>query len=713
MEDDFSDLGPVPEDDGLDTEQITNADDLVNLVTNDDFDEGHRELFRVPPPEVYNMPFEPVLGKLAINGGSSKELRNRRLAMRQMAALNMQSGINVFQAEGELQPYMVRTRLLEDGTSIKSQSLGALSRTIIDVPEGVEPGEPGLPGKDEEEPTRSFIPFLWVGIHHLSGGDARFPDWGGYDAEVRMVYPHLVVYEPADVNNADGADHLMISNRHLFVDITTISGNHQEAKDDRADLEENAPTELYPDGPSITENEDTLIRDQSTLEVWVNPSIIGEEGGEYTYIDRESSSDVYDSDEAYWDVIIRSRRTSPDTTPVTDRSGAGSQFPRPGNYDIKVMMAGEWFIDRVNIHTTVFEMHVFVGAGTERRVAVYEVTLEAYTGYLSSILPGGWFKRLRSSDAWYQEWATQDFQQESVLQSFLSGSINDETHTPVPDRGTNGHGPWWWDKGVLITMPPEQTDVPDSQFIPPALYESAGLDGDIYRPDVTTTTPQFPEDSIWHPRVDLAPAAPPGQSVTQHFQRNTLQTVIGLLAFSGDQVKAKGAGAPESCTGDPPPSTLTMNNVFDGDPAIESVFGRDTTPPGIYRAVRGSSTITVKSGVSPGNGIDLWQEESCYGAVKDVRISVGLPPYSEGIQDLIDAPLNPLANPMILYMRGTSIATASNGDDYGDGQLSTTWNVNGTSAESTEGEWTAAGGPGGYFSAEFQIDDNTRVMEVY
>jgi hypothetical protein len=710
MDDEFDDLGPHPDDDGFDTEQIINADDLVNFASNDDFDEGLRELFRLSPPEVTNQPLDPVLGKLALNGLSDKELRNRKIAMRQMADLNLQSGVNVYHAQGEHQPYMARVRSLEDGTVIKSQSLGALSRTIIDTPPNPEEDIPELDRQEEKEPTLDFMPFIWVGVHHKSGGDPRDPEWGGYEADKRYVYPHLVVYEPADAANVDGITHNIVSNRHLFTGqpvLPHVFGSHTEAKANQADLEVDGPTDLYPDGPSVTESSDPDVQDQSKLEVWLNPAIVGDDGDEYNYIDTDFSENAQESEEEYWDVIIRSRRIG-ETTPVTDRSGAGSVMCRAGRYAVKVMMGGQYWIDSLNLHTTVFDLHIVIGSGTIRYVERFEVTLEAYTGYLSSILPGGWFPRLRSSAAFYQEWADEDWNQPGVLREFLSGSISDETATPVPDRGSNGHGPWWWHGGLFAFMPPPQVNTPVSLFIGPVLAEVN--EDEPYRPEVTTYIEQFPKGSIFHPRVDLSPAA---AVISTSFARNTIQTVIGVMAFSGDQVKVKTVGAPEGCDGATPPATLVMDHPFDIDPDKIPVYGRITTPPGVYRAVRDNATLTILYGESPGNGIDFWQESSCFGAVKDVRIFVDIDDISPGIQELIDAPLSPLSNPMILYTRGEFSATASNGEDYGDRQRYTTWSNTSTEAGSTEGEWTAAGGPGGYFSAEFALNDYTRVMEVY
>jgi hypothetical protein len=717
MDDEFDDLGPHPDDDGFDTEQIINADDLVNFASNDDFDEGLRELFRIAPPEVTNQPLDPVLGKLALNGLSDKELRNRKIAMRQMADLKLQSGVNVIQAQGENPPYVVRVRQLEDGTVVKTQSLGALSRTIIDTPTPDNPQLPDIPEQDLTEPERGFMPFLWVGIHHRSGGDMRYPDFAGWGSERgnRFVYPHLVVYEPINPDSNDNATHNVISNRAMFTDqavLPHLFGSHTEAVENREDLAQEGPTELYPDGRCVAESADTEVSDASKLEVWVNPAITGDDGDEFNYIATDYGENAQDHEEEYWDVIIRSRRTN-DDTPVTDRSGAGCVTPRSGRYAIKVMMGGEWFIDQYNIHNTEFDLHVQIGMGPYKLIDKYEVTIEAYTGYLSSILPGGWFPRLRSSAAWYQEWADEDWNTPGVLQSFLTGSQKDETASKVPDRGTNGHGPWWWSGGVFAYMPPPQPPhTPERLFVAPILEEEIAEQDEPWRPDVEPNAVQFPADSIYHPRIDLSPAA---ALISDGFARNVINTTLAQMAFGGDQVKAKLLeNAPEGCASASLPSTLSMIGVFNGDPDFNQVFGRLTSPPGVYTPMRGgTSRITIAQGESPGNGIDFWQENSCFGAVKDVRITVDIDDISPGIQELIDAELHPLSNPFVLYTSSTFQATARNGDDYGDGQISTIWSNTSTSQGSTESAWSAAGGFGGYFSADFSLNTYTRVMEVY
>lgn len=652
----------------------------------DDLDETHKALLKRPEGARIELPILTGTGKMILAGDGHKAHSRRLDAGRLRGQMNIELGLNDPDPDEPISG--IKHRVLEDGTTVTLNNFGGVTKTHISHPYTPPDEEHETAPPPVEEPELSFQPFLWVGVKFLGGGTPKTPQQSGYEPDERLAFAHLAVWEPAEVDHSDGSDNEedfnIVSNRDdiLSKRMETFGGMwtlHGSADDEVFESED--PSIEYPLGPNNSEN----------LEAWQNP--------DFETLTGEEEDDV-------WEVIVRSKRINTDDDEGwEDWSGAGSKHAKTGDYHVKLQLYMNGYLDWVNIEPSRFLVRVVVGrAENETLIRTYEVELHESTGYLMGILPKGWYPDLRNYP-------------DSASESCNSCAAN------IADFGPNAHGGSWWQQGVRITMPPPQQDVPRSYFAWPEAWKPAG---DLELIPSVGFGDEIPDDSAeqgegigdavpaiiigeWPDRIKRAGGCV--QASTQYF-RITLQTTLGLLGYSGAQVKINPQG-PSGCPTDPPAS-FTWSNIFDGDPDLKKLYTVERFA-GVYRAVTGdaTSTITLHPAEGPGNGIQIWQEGSCYGATMDVMIDV-TPPVHQGIIDLVEAPLSPLSNPMITYKKTISASSGSAGSEYGEGQRPTTYSQTVITVDSSEAEWTAAGGAGGYFSAQFVAAlDCDRILEVF
>jgi hypothetical protein len=637
---------------------------------------------RIELPEIHN-PLQPLSGNLNLTGDMDKALTQKLEAGKLTGQLNSDSGINQAIAEdGEYTGMAFRSRMLEDGTVVKVQHLG-LPLTQIEHPVSVEDNAPEERTPVVEEGVRSFQPFLWVGAKYMGGGTIKFPAWHSPATKGRQNALHMAVWEPADSDHNDGANgesHNIVSNREIFMvgrsnwdrRIASLHGKYPVGV-------QNSSNDVYPDGPVNSQN----------LEFWHNPLFLG------THDDFNGGGPkpIPVGDEALeeYEVIIRSTRIT-DNIDVLSDTGVGSVHARSGDYYIKLQLAHWFYGDWMNLHPVTYEVRVVVGRATgEVLIRTFVVEMHESTGYLMGILPHGWYPQLNNFPA-----------------SGYEGC--NSCATAIPDMGSNSHGGSWWQSGIRVTMPDPQLDEPGSRFAAPEVWVPRGHK--LVVPPTGFTTKDTPrgtmfgswlpkiQNGVWPARIDRS-----GDCVTAGvtYTRITINAIIGLLAWSTPQVALKSEEfQPEGGCGSVPETIIIQNDKIRAK----------TFYAGTYTGVKGGSKLIVPVGESPGGGIAYWDPESCFGAIPDVIIPIVFP-ISQGVQDLVDAELNPIQTPFIMYLKTTFGSTASTGSDYGDGQAPTIINGFSDTSPSSKEEWDSAGGPGGYFSGQFTIKECSRVLNSF
>lgn len=652
-----------------------------------DLDETHKLLMKQAEGELINLPIAPH-GRLNLAGDGAEAHKRRIAAGRMNGAMNITQGVNVEEAEDlTFQGVVLNHGVQEDGSIISVRNIGGVVSSRIEVAPTVEDENPEFSLPQLTEPELSFSPFLWVGLKYLGGGEAKFPEYNTFKG--RQAFAHLAVWEPASPDKDDGADgdtHNIVSNRdQLLADgrvvrplptkpefffIRTIHGKADEDVFDKINP-------AYPLGPTKSK----------TLEVWQNPDYKNMTGKE--------------SDNKAFETVIRSKRND-DSVDVFSRSGVGSVHARTGDYYIKLFLYSGNYTDWMNLTPCKFELEVWIGRGTgEVLIRKYLIEHQQHSGYLMGALPKGWYPRIDNF--------------------FPSAALPcNACATNIADYGTNAHGGAWWPKGVRVTMPPEQQNIPVSVFAKPEGWQP---DDDLIPPvgfgsaiskaskasggaNVGTAVPPI-KLGVWPDRIWRA-----GGCVTTRttYRRISIQLVNAMIAFSGPQVKLREgieAGCPTT-----PPEVIAWANVFDGDPNLIPMYGHGIYV-GKYYTQDGKNSITLRPGNDNNGSHQIWQKDSCFAATMDVIMTVSIP-WSQEIQDLIDVELNPILRVVTMYLKTTSSSTAVFGADYGSGQSPTIYEGVSDTVVSNAAEFAGAGGPGGLFSAEFTPDLScSRILESF
>jgi hypothetical protein len=655
-----------------------------------DLDETHKLLIKQAEGEIINLPIQST-GHLNLAGDGAEAHKRRIAAGRMTGAMNITQGVNVEEAEDlTFQGVVLNHGIQEDGSVISIKNIGGVVTSRIEVAPSVEDENPEFSIPQLTEPELSFTPFLWVGLKYLGGGTLKFPEYHSVNTKGRQAFAHLAVWEPASPDKDDGADdgdtHNIVSNRDQLLaddrvayplpskpDFFFVRTLHGKADADVFDSKNPA----YPLGPNKSK----------TLEAWQNPDYKSMTGKE--------------SDNKAFETVIRSKRHDENETDVFSRSGVGSVHARTGDYYIKLYLYAGNYTDWMNLTPTKFELEVWVGRGTgEVLIRKYEIEHQQHSGYLMGALPKGWYPKINNF--------------------FPSAALPcNACATNIADYGTNAHGGAWWPKGVRVTMPPDQQGTPVSLFakpeawkpfddlIPPVGFGSAipKISKDAGGANVGEAVPPI-KLGVWPDRIWRAGDC---NSTRTTYRRISIQIVLAQIAFSGAQVFVRSDVCPDVTE---PPEVIAWSNVFEGDTNQKKMFGHGIYA-GTYWTQDGLNRVILHPGDDNNGNHQIWQEGSCFAAAMDVIRTTQIP-WSDELQALIDTELNPLLRVVTMYLRTTSSATGTSGEDYGPGQRPTIWDGTSITEVSNEAEFSAAGGPGGLFSVEFTPDLTcSRIMESF
>lgn len=413
-------------------------------------------------------------------GGVRTELRGDvtlaqaylRPARRMLGALRNVQGINARIAAGEVGGYYKQVKQFDDGTYVEVISHNGNDTVRITapvqptaIPTGSTPEQHTLTSenapthyaqsetrddssetvashaerKEEEEetddPRTDYKPYLWVGARIVSGND---------DDNFKL---HACIWEP----EAKGKKGEILSNRNDLVD---DGDDHSEDEYPLQPWKQFAPADDKENGIAYTDQKLFMLLERNGYPMRVpNPQ--------------------QDDEDTEWDVIFIS---DPDNDLQIDTpSGPMAGVDTGGTYYVKVMVVGpDCGPER---HGSVeVEVRIITGKDADVDDARHQFTIKEFTSYKMGILPLGWFPEQDPPDP--------------------EATECDTCSEPVPDYGSNRHGPHWWQGMATVELAPAQTSVPPLQVAP------------------STTTFTDDEDlpptgfwpSGWFSHLDLCPA---------------------------------------------------------------------------------------------------------------------------------------------------------------------------------------------------------------